>query len=371
MRFHIIALPHTQVTKAFSSCAYTEKTLEFCNMMHSLGHTVFLYGSGPGTDANVTDYIQCLPEQDRLDAVGDRHYTSASFDNNLPHWQIFNRNAIQTIARHIQQKDFICIIGGTAQKPIADAFPDHISVEYGIGYSGTFSKYKVFESNTWRAAVSAQFRNASQIDINFYDTVINGYYNIENFPPNFDVDPNFQDYYLYMGRMTQRKGVDIASQACEAAGVKLIMAGSGDYIPPYGQYIGEVKADDRAKLFSGAIATFTPTIYQEPFCNVHIQSLACGVPVISTDHGIFTETIVNGFNGYRCNTLSDFVRAVEKVKTLDPRAIAVDAYSKYSTDVIKYKYDAYFRRLLTLFGKGWYELSSDNSQEIVIKSLPK
>ncbi len=371
MRFHVIGLPHTQVTKAFSSCAYTEKTLEFCNMMTSLGHETYLYGSGPGTDANVTDYIQCLPEQDRLDAVGDKHYTSASFDNTLPHWQIFNRNAIQTIARHIQQKDFICIIGGTAQKPIADAFPDHISVEYGIGYSGTFSKYKVFESNTWRAAVSAQFRNASQIDINFYDTVINGYYNIENFPPDFDVDPNFQDYYLYMGRMTQRKGVDIASQACEAAGVKLIMAGSGDYIPPYGQYIGEVKADDRAKLFAGAIATFTPTIYQEPFCNVHIQSLACGIPVISTDHGIFTETIVNGFNGYRCNTLSDFVRAVEKVKTLDPRAIAVDAYSKYSTDVIKYKYDAYFKRLLTLFGKGWYELSSDNSQEIVIKSLPK
>ena len=367
MRFHLVALPHTQVTKDYFTCAYTEKVYGFANMMTSLGHEVFLYGSGPGTDANVTDYIQCLPEQDRLEAVGDKHYTSASFDNTLPHWQIFNRNAIQTIARHIQQKDFICLIGGTAQKPIADAFPEHMSVEWGIGYSGTFAKYKVFESNTWRAAVSAQFRNASQIDINFYDQVINGYYNVENFP----LQTEKQDYYLYMGRMTQRKGVDIASQACEAAGVKLILAGSGDYIPPYGTYIGEVKAEDRAALFGGAIATFTPTIYQEPFANVHIQSLACGTPVISTDHGIYTETIRNGFNGFRCNTLAQFVEATELVKRLDPRKIALDAYSKYSTDIIRYHYDAYFKRLLKLWDKGWYDLSTDNSQEIVIKKLPK
>ena len=41
MRFHVIALPHTQVTKDFFTCAYTEKTYEFCNMMTSLGHEVF------------------------------------------------------------------------------------------------------------------------------------------------------------------------------------------------------------------------------------------------------------------------------------------------------------------------------------------
>lgn len=352
MRFHLVALPHTQVTKEFSSCAYTEKVIGFANMMTSLGHEVFLYGSGPGTDANVTDYIQCLPEQDRLEAVGDKHYTSASFDNTLPHWQIFNRNAIQTIARHIQQKDFICLIGGTAQKPIADAFPDHMSVEWGIGYSGVFAKYKVFESNTWRSAVSAQFRNAASIDINFFDGVVNGYYNVEDFPMQLEK----KDYYLYMGRMTQRKGVDIASQACERLGVKLIMAGSGDYIPPYGTYIGEVKAKDRAALLGGAIATFTPTIYQEPFCNVHIQSMATGTPVITTDMGIFTETVQNGFNGFRCNTLAQFIEAAELVKKLDPRKIATDTYAKYSTDMIRYQFEAYFKRLLTLWEDGFYQV---------------
>lgn len=352
MRFHLIALPHTQVTKEFFSCAYTEKVYGFANMMTSLGHDVFLYASGDKTDAKVKNFISCLPEQDRLDAVGDKHYTSASFDNTLPHWQIFNRNAINAIEKNIQQKDFILLIGGTAQKPIAEAFPKHMSVEWGIGYSGTFAAYKVYESNTWRSACSAQFRNASQIDINFFDGVVNGYYNIEDFPPSIEK----RDYYLYMGRMTQRKGVDIASQACEKLGVRLIMAGSGDYIPKYGEYIGEVKANDRAALLSGAIATFTPTIYHEPFCNVHIQSMAVGTPVITTDMGIFTETVQNGFNGFRCNTLAEFIKAAEDVKSLDHRAIAVDTYKKYSTDMIRYQFERYFNRLLTLWDKGWYQI---------------
>lgn len=351
MRLHVIGLPHTQVTKQFSSCAYSEKTLEFANMMMSLNHEVFLYGAGDKTDANVTQFISCLPEQDRLEAVGDRHYTSASFDNSLPHWQIFNHNAIDAISKIIQPKDFICIIGGTAQKPIADAFPQHLSVEYGIGYSGVFSNYKVFESNTWRSAVYAQHRNASSIDINFYDTVINGYFN----PASFSYKESDRKYYLYMGRMTQRKGVDIASQACERLGVELIMAGSGDYIPKYGTYIGEVKADDRADLFRGSIATFVPTIYQEPFANVHIQSMAVGTPVLTTDLGVFTETVQNGFNGFRCHILRDWIKAAEDVKNLNHKEIAIDTYNKYSTDKIKYKYDEYFQRLLTLWEDGWYQ----------------
>lgn len=352
MRFHIVALPHTQVTKEFFSCAYTEKVYGFCNMMTSLGHEVYLYASGDRTDANVTEFIPCLSEESRAKAVGNNHYTSASFDNTLPHWQTFNANASQTIARHIRQKDFICLIGGIAQKPIADAFPDHMSVEWGIGYSGTFAKYRVFESNTWRSAVYAQHRNAADVDINFYDGVVNGYYDKDKFPMQLEK----QDYYLYLGRLTQRKGVDIASQACERAGVKLLLGGSGDYRPSYGIYLGEVKADDRAELLGGAIAAFSPTLYHEPFCNSHIQALATGTPVITTDLGIFTETVQNGFNGFRCNTLAEFVKATEQVKNLDHRAIATKAYELYSTDMIRYKYDRYFHRLLTLWADGWYQL---------------
>ena len=84
--------------------------------------------------------------------------------------------------------------------------------------------------------------------------------------------------------------------------------------------------------------------------------MATGTPVITTDLGIFTETVQNGFNGFRCNTLAEFVKATEQVKTLDSRKIATDTYAKYSTDMIRYQYDRYFNRLLTLWDKGWYQL---------------
>ena len=261
-RFHILALPHTQVTEEYYSCAYTAKTHGFVRMMTSLGHEVYLY-AGEETTSNPTELITCISEEQRAEAVGNNHFTSTSFDNTLPHWRIFNGNAIKEIKKRIQPKDFICIIGGLAQKPVADAFPSNISVEYGIGYSGVFSNYKVFESNTWRSAVYSQWKNAASVDINFMDQVINPYFD----PKMFSMQLDKKDYYVYLGRLTKRKGIDIASQVCEHLGVELILGGTGDYRPAYGTYIGNVKAEDRAALLGGALGAFSPTLYLEPGCN--------------------------------------------------------------------------------------------------------
>ncbi len=45
MRFHVISLPHTQTTKDYVICAFTEKVRRFCMMMKDQGHTVYLYAS--------------------------------------------------------------------------------------------------------------------------------------------------------------------------------------------------------------------------------------------------------------------------------------------------------------------------------------
>ena len=351
LRFHVLSLPHTQVTEKYFSCAYSAKTHGFVRMMMSIGHEVYLY-AGEETTSNPTELITCISEEQRAKAVGNNHFTSTSFDNTLEHWQIFNGNAIKEINKRIQPKDFICIIGGLAQKPVADAFPENISVEYGIGYSGVFSNYKVFESNTWRSAVYSQWKNAASVDIQFMDQVINPYFD----PNMFSMQLEKKDYYVYLGRLTQRKGIDIASQVCEHLGVELILGGTGDYRPKYGTYIGNVKAEDRAALLGGALGAFSPTLYLEPGCNSHLEALAVGTPVLTTDLGIFTETVKNGFNGYRANTFAEFIKAAEDVKNLDYRAIATDAYARFSMDMIRYQYDRYFRRLLTLWGAGWYTL---------------
>lgn len=65
LRFHVIALPHTQVTQDFFSCAYTAKVHGFVRMMMSLGHEVFLY-AGEETTSEPTELITCLSEEKGL-----------------------------------------------------------------------------------------------------------------------------------------------------------------------------------------------------------------------------------------------------------------------------------------------------------------
>ena len=350
MRFHVISLPHTQTTKEFVNCAFTEKVRRFCNMMSSLDHEVYLY-AGEQNEAEVTELITCITEQERLDSLNGKHFVEGSFDNTLPHWQRFLTNAIEGIHQRIQQKDFICIIGGTSQKPIADAFPNYMSVEFGVGYGGTFSKYRVFESYAWMHSIYSGWTNPISVNGNFFDTVINGYLDPDMFPLVEKKEP----YYLYVGRMIDRKGVDIASEVCKELGVELIMAGPGNEIPAYGKYVGPVGPEERAKLMGGATALFAPTKYIEPFGNIVIEAQACGTPTITTDWGAFTETNINGLTGYRCRTFDEFCKAAEDVKSLDPKTIHERAINLYSVDNIRYEYDKYFRRLLTLWDKGWYQ----------------
>jgi hypothetical protein len=42
-RLHVVNLPHTQLTEAYSCCAYSMKVKRFAKMMKARGHEVFTY----------------------------------------------------------------------------------------------------------------------------------------------------------------------------------------------------------------------------------------------------------------------------------------------------------------------------------------
>lgn len=351
MRFHVVSLPHTNTTLDFTACAFTEKCRKFAIMMKSLGHTVYMY-SGEFNSAPCDEHIPCLTEEERLEAVGDAHYTMASFDYHLPHWRKFNGNVIKGIRERAEQQDFICVIGGLAHKEIADAFPTMMTVEFGIGYGGVFAPYKVFESYAWMHTVYGSSNpNPNALDGKFFDAVIPAYIDMAQFP--FREVPD--DYYLFMGRLTERKGYQIAVDVCKHMNKRLIIAGQGTP-PAYGEYVGVVGAEKRAELFGGAIASFAPTIYIECFGTVVIESQACGTPALTTDWGAFTETVVNGVSGYRCRTLKEFCEAAENAKYLDRAKVREHSFNRYSLEVIALEYDKHFRRLSTLWEDGWYSL---------------
>jgi glycosyltransferase involved in cell wall biosynthesis len=163
------------------------------------------------------------------------------------------------------------------------------------------------------------------------------------------------DYYLYVGRLVDRKGYSIAVDTCKVLGKKLVVCGQGK--PPsadHVEYRGVVGPEERGLLMSRAKAVFVPTLYVEPFANVHIEAQTCGTPVITTDWGVFTETVVNGFNGYRCRMMREFIEAAQHVHLLDPVKIRANAIKHYSLTSVGKRYEDYFQRLLTLWGDGWY-----------------
>lgn len=352
MRLHVAALPHTHTTTPYLSCAYTAKVINFCRMMINRGHEVFLY-AGEQNEAPCTEHIPCTTEVRRAEHVGDKHFTSASFDSSLPLWRDFNDSVIAGIRKNrLSNRDFVCVIGGYAHKQIADALPDMITVEFGVGYGGTFSNYRVFESYAWMHTCygAASGGNPHNVDGNWWDAVIPGYLDPGQFPFRKEKD----DYFMFIGRLVDRKGYRIAAEICASMGARLVVCGQGEP-PPGCDYRGIVGPEERGKLMAGARAVFVPTIYIEPFGNVHVEAQACGTPVITTDWGVFTETVQNGVNGFRCRTFGDFRRAAARAGDLDPEAIRRDALSRYGLDVVGALYEQYFERLLHLWDDGWYE----------------
>lgn len=344
MRLHIVSLPHTQTTKAYNLCAYTEKVRKFCNMMTARGHEVFLYAS-EDNEAACKESVICITkkQQEEHGFSGPQDYLKIDF-NDPKLWGFYNRRVIQEIQVRLEPQDLICLI--TASAEVKNSFPDNLTVEFGVGYKGIMNPgFRVFESYAWRNFCYGKY----DLEGAFYDEVIPNYFEVDDFP----FRENKSDSYLFVGRINANKGLSIAQDVCEKLGKELIVAGPGEF-SGYGEYIGTIDTKQRGQLMSSAKALFVPTLYIPPFEGVHIEAQLCGTPVITTDFGVFAETVENGVNGYRCKNFKEFMEAAQMVDTLSPLDIAATARTTYSTETVAKQYEQYFERLMTLYSDGFY-----------------
>ena len=349
MRFHLAALPGQPVggSEARSTCAFTEKVRKFPAMMQPLGHEVIVYGDArhDHEGEHVTCYLKCDPPQFTPEA-----------------WEPFNVAAAKAIRHRMEPGDVLGLMGGLAQAELAAMLPELWPVEYGIGYGGSFAPYRVFESYAWMHTTYGQQRGTNTADGSFYDAVINAYFEPELFPEASDPG----EYLLYVGRLTERKGVEIVCETARRLDMPLLIAGEGDVTPSYGECLGVVGPDERGELMAGARALMCPTIYVEPFGCIAVEAQLCGTPVISTDWGAFTETVRPGESGFRCRTLGEFMWAAENAHTLNRKDIRAYAQATWSLEAIGPQYDLYFQRLMTLNGEGWYDETRFSPRGVVL-----
>ena len=367
MRFHILGLPHTVTSKEYNACAYTQKVYKFGKMMTARGHEVIHYGHEE-SDLPCTEHVTVITNDDLKIAYGNYDWRKNffKFDTNDHAYKTFYANAIREVGKRKQKNDFILPFWGAGTRPVCDAHPDMICVEPGIGYAGGhWARFKIFESYAiYHAYYGLDSVGTCKQD--WYDTVIPNYFDPEDFTYNDKKD----DYFLFLGRVYEGKGVNIAVQATEAIGAKLIIAGQNSLkqmgyteTPSHVTELGYADVETRRNLMANAKGAFVASLYTEPFGGVQVECLFSGTPTITTNWGSFTENNIHGVTGYRCTTFEQFTWAAKNIGNIKPEACRDFALNNFSLDVVAQKYEEYFQSVLNVYnGNGWYEKNDTRTE---------
>lgn len=360
-RFHVLGVPHTISNKDYVACAFTQKVVKFCDMMSDRGHTIIHYGHSNST-VRCDENVPVTNDAVLAKAYGNHDWRANTFKYDLDDsaYRHFYREAIAAIEPRKRRGDFLLCFWGYGHKAIADAHPDIIAVEPGIGYpGGIFAPYRVFESQSMMAAWFGMNAVQGPGKFSWYDAVIPNYFDVRD----FDYNENKQDYFLYLGRIGEHKGVHIAIQVTEKIGARLIVAGQGNLyqmgykqIPSHVEVVGYADLEKRRQLMKNARGQFVCTLYGEPFGGVQIEAMLSGTPVISTDWACFGELNLHGITGYRCRTFDHFVYAANNVDKINPKNCR-DWGLNFTFDRIAPMYEEFFYSISKLYdgSGGWYE----------------
>lgn len=397
-RFHHLGLVHLPLSREYMSCAFTQKLVKLNRMLLDLGHEVFFYGARGAWDADayygserfhfvethtLRDIAKDYGDGDNRCEVGyDWTNTDFRHDFNAPRKPStlkYYGNAIKGILERKRDDDFLLCTQGDYHSPVAEAVGLFLTCEPGVGYRGSVKgRYRAFESAYIQNFIYGSEAPRQSINGAYYDRVIPNYVD----PDDVEFSSEKDDYYLFVGRMIQRKGVETAALACNHLGKRLVIAGQGaavdrngwlvpittpDFRLPPGTwtYHGYANLEQRKRLMARAIATFVPTLYLETFGGVHVESMLSGTPPITTNFGVFPGTIPDPLNavvGFRCNTLQDFVDAARVATKCDPGAVR--AYGeRFLTGHVKHEFQQWFEDLYQLYRsarmpgeKGWHHL---------------
>lgn len=386
---HMVACFHTLLTDEYSHCAFSGKCRRWAKMMAPLGWETIVYTNEGSIvpDAkeivhllNAEEFANFYPRKDKTEFHGNHAVIGERG------WPAFNNRLIGELSRRVQPGDFILHPFGRAHEQLVQIFPQATHVESGIGYSDKpFGCWRIFESQAWRHYHWGRWDHDSTVQNEkgqnrYYSWVVPNYFDLAD----WDFGQGLGDYVVYMGRITPEKGMTViaaiirefANRAAKTGELppKFVFAGQGNFEEQVMkhvlgnpkpdeknlniEYVGPVHGRKRSELIGNARCMLMPTNFIEPFAGAGVEAMLCGTPLISVDYGAFTETVKEGMTGYRCNTLGDWVAAIDASKKLDRHLCATMTRAKYSLEACGQLYDTAFRQLNELRGAGWYSTES-------------
>lgn len=363
-RLHVLAIPHTITRADYAGCAYTANVVNFCKMMTRRGHHVIHYGH-EASKVECTEHVTVMRDAHLRAAYGDFDWKRGLLQHrigDLAHRSFNERAAAAITARRAPkssagqpaQPEILLLFWGQGHKPVAEALPDLLAVDPGLGcFNAPATAHTVYVSYALQSNILGKTGKGPSAA----DAVIPNYFDLADFSPRLGPSTAPKPYLVFFGRLIASKGLGIAVAVAKRLGIPLKIAGQGDLaaaIPdglktPEGlvEHVGYLEPAGRSALLAGATALIAPSQYDEPFGKVVIEAGLCGTPVITSDWGGFSEIVLQGITGYRCRTEEHFVAAGRLVLEgrIQRRACRAWAAANFSLEKVAPMFEAYFQRI--------------------------
>ncbi|MBH8572006.1 glycosyltransferase family 4 protein [Nostocaceae cyanobacterium CENA369] len=305
------------------------------------GHEVTLFASGDSI--SLAKLVSVHPRALRLDP-------------SVKEYGMYEMLQLGSVYQKAEEFDIIHSHMGCAALPYANLVKTPtVHTLHGIF---TPDNEKVFQYAKHQSFISiSDTQREPRLGLNYVSTVYNG---IDVSSYKFYAQPNELPYLAFLGRISPEKGTHLAIAIAKQAGWHLKIAGKIDAVDVeyYEQeikphidgkqieYLGEANHEQKNALMGGAVATLFPITWREPFGLVMVESMASGTPVIAMKLGSTTEVIAHGKTGFLCNSVEDFVSAIDKVTELDRTTCRKYVESRFSMQRMADGYEAAYQQII-------------------------
>lgn len=148
-----------------------------------------------------------------------------------------------------------------------------------------------------------------------------------------------EDYYCYIGRLSEEKGIDVLLKAAEALPYKLKLAGDGPLMGTSSgniEFLGKLNAVQVGELLSKARFSVVPSTWYENNPLSVIESLCAGTPVLGANIGGIPELIEAGESGmiFESGNVEQLKDAIEQAfeSEWDNRKIKDNSMKRFSSE---------------------------------------
>jgi glycosyltransferase involved in cell wall biosynthesis len=170
------------------------------------------------------------------------------------------------------------------------------------------------------------------------------------------------NYVFAIARICAEKGLHLAIDAAERAGVDLIIAGSVFGYPEHLNYfdsmirprlndnirfVGLVGGERKASLMAGARCLLVPSLAPETSSLVAMEALASGTPVVAFPNGALNEIVVPQETGFLVNNAEEMAEAIREVDSLSPRICRREAEERFASSRMFAQYLDLYRSVST------------------------